>query len=117
MSTGFLTGFVNIVALAMWLVFIIAYIAYGNRMRHPAGRLMMVMSTGYMLSILVLALHRPFGLSAAGGSFFAWFQIAAVGASAAGTIAVLILLIRGHGGWPWQPPRAPHQDRGDGTAD
>lgn len=98
----FLTSFTDIAGLVLWGVFMAGYLVYGNRMRAPAGRALIIMSTGYMLTILTHALRHPFDLSTTSSAFFTWFQVAAIGVSCAGTVALIWLLVRANGRWPWQ---------------
>lgn len=91
-----------IVGLAVFAAFIASYVAYGNRMRAPAGRALMVMSTGYAVLLVVLLLHHPLGIEALNNAADAWFQAAAVLMSVAGVTGMTALMIRANGRWPWQ---------------
>lgn len=98
----FWTDFTDLAGLALWGLFMAGYFVYGNRLRVPAGRALIIMSTGYMLTILTHTLRHPFNLSTDTSAFFTWFQIAATGVSCTGTAALIWLLVRANGRWPWQ---------------
>lgn len=95
------TGLVLGIALLLWVAFILSYIRYGNRFRAPAGRALMIMSVGYAAVLIPQILRHPFGITTATASF-TYFQIGAVCLSAAGTLAILALMIRANGFLPWK---------------
>jgi hypothetical protein len=88
----------------LWVAFIGSYIAYGNRFRSAAGRALMVMSFGYAMVLIPQILRHPFGIMTDKSLWFTWFQISAITMSAVGTLAILALMIRANGHWPWRRP-------------
>ena len=98
------TGVVLLASFGLWAAFIASYVLYGNRLRAPAGRALMVMSFGYAMILVPQILRHPFGVTTANSVVFAWFQICAIALSAAGTLAILLLMIRANGHAPWKKP-------------
>jgi hypothetical protein len=93
---------VVVIGLLTWAVFAALYTAYGNRLRAPAGRALVTMSTGYAVLLVVLLLHHPLGISAGSSTADAWFQAGAVALSCAGTVLLTVLMIRANGKPPWR---------------
>jgi hypothetical protein len=96
-----LIDLVTVLALAAVLAFAGLYLGYGNRWRSPAARALLVMTAGYALALVSLALHHPLALSVS-DPVVAWLQFAATFASSCGTLALIWLLIKANGRWPWQ---------------
>jgi hypothetical protein len=100
--TDFLNSAANIAGLLLWVLFMVMYIAYGNRLRAPAGRAFMIMSLGYLAILIPLLLHHPLGLSTDVVTWVAWTQFAGVGLSCVGTAWLIVIGIRANGRFPWQ---------------
>jgi hypothetical protein len=75
-------------------VFIAAYAILAPWHKNPAGRALMVMSSGFFLVLLALTLRHPFNLSTANSPFFTWFQAAAIAVSVAGIAWITSVLLR-----------------------
>lgn len=78
-----LTSVVIVTGTIALAVFIAAYATLAPWFRSPAGRALMVMSSGFFLVLLALMLRHPFNLSTSNSPAFSWFQIVAI------TIAVV----------------------------
>ncbi len=96
------TGLAVAGSLAVSLVFMISYVLYGNRLRAPAGRALMVMSASYVGLLILLLLRHPFGISTDRSRWFTWAQIIMILFSGTGTGFLLALMVRANGRWPWQ---------------
>jgi hypothetical protein len=91
---GILTSIVFIAALVSLSVFIALYLLLASWHRNPAGRALMVMSSGFWLVTLAQVLRHPFGFSTARSEPFAWFQVSAVTVSIAGIWWIAGVLVR-----------------------
>lgn len=94
MSPGFLTSAVFVTAYGSLTVFGGLYLTLAPWFRNPAGRALVVMSSGFWLVTLAQMLRHPFGLSTATSNAFAWFQVSAGTVSIAGTIWITSVLVR-----------------------
>lgn len=92
--SGVLTSAVFVAALASLTVFILLYLALASWHRNPAGRALMVMSSGFWLTTLAQVLRHPFGLSTATSEPFAVFQACAVTVAIAGIWWITSVLVR-----------------------
>ena len=92
--TGDLTSIAITAATVFLAVFVVAYALLAPWHRNPAGRALMVMSSGFLLVMTALMLRHPFGLSTSSNSFFSWFQIAALTVTVAGVAWIISVLIR-----------------------
>lgn len=92
--TGELTSAATMAATVFLAVFVAAYALLAPWHRNPAGRALMVMSSGFLLVLTTLMLRHPFGLSTSSSSFFSWFQIAALAVTIAGVAWIITVLIR-----------------------
>lgn len=102
MPPGILTSAVFVAAFAALTVFTAAYMLLAPWHKNPAGRALMVMSTGFWLVTLAQLLRHPFGLSTSDSAAFAWFQIAAVSVAVIGIVWITSVLVRVQ----WQGRRA-----------
>jgi hypothetical protein len=102
MGSNFWISAVAIGALVTWLAFMVLYVAYGNRLRAPAGRAIVTFSFGYALLLVPTILRHPFGLMTANNSAFAWFQGISTLVGMVGAAALIWLTVRANGRWPWQ---------------
>lgn len=91
---GVLTSAVFVAALVSLTVFISLYWLLAPFHKNPAGRALMVMSTGFWLVTLAQVLRHPFGLSTATSEPFTWFQAAAVTVAIAGIWWITSVLVR-----------------------
>lgn len=91
---GVVTSAVFVAALCSLTVFIGLYVALAPFYRNPAGRALMVMSSGFWLTTLALVLRHPFGLSTANSEPFAVFQACAVTVAIAGIWWITSVLVR-----------------------
>jgi hypothetical protein len=91
---GIVTSTVFVAAFAALSVFGLAYWILAPWWRSPAGRALMVMSTGFWLVTLAQLLRHPLGLSTAGSAAFAWFQIAADSVAVIGICWITGVLVR-----------------------
>jgi hypothetical protein len=94
MPSGVLTGAVFVAAFAALTAFTAAYWILAAWWRSPAGRALMVMSTGFWLSSLAQLLRHPFGFSTTDSACFAWFQIGAVSVAVTGICWITVVLVR-----------------------
>ena len=113
MSPGVLTSAVFVAALASLTVFILLYLTLAPWHRKPAGRALMVMSTGFWLVTLAQVLRHPFGLSTATSDAFAWFQAVAVAVAIAGIWWITSVLIRVQ--WRGRSTRKRYFEDSEGT--
>lgn len=91
---GFLTSVVFVAALSVLTIFIVLYVALAPFYRSPAGRALMVMSSGFWLVTLALVLRHPFGLSTATSRSFTYFQFAAVSVAIGGVAWITKVLVQ-----------------------
>lgn len=104
-------------ALGVWLIFVALYFAYGNRLRAPAARALMIMALGYAIGLVPTLLRHPFGITTDHSETFAWFQFATIVAGAAGTAWMTILMGRANHRWPWhKKDKLTHGHRAEGEA-
>lgn len=89
-----MTSAVFVAAFVSLTVFTLAYWVLAPWFRNPAGRALMVMSTGFWLVTLAQVLRHPFGLSTADSAAFTWFQVSAVAVSIAGIWWITSVLVR-----------------------
>jgi hypothetical protein len=92
--SGVLTSAVFVAALCSLTVFIVLYSALAPWHTKPAGRALMVMSTGFWLVTVAQVLRHPFGLSTATSTAFTWFQAFAVIVAIAGIWWITSVLVR-----------------------
>jgi hypothetical protein len=91
---GVVTSAVFVAALASLTVFMVLYLALAPWFRNPAGRALMVMSSGLWLTTLAQVLRHPFGLSTATSAPFTWFQIGAVSVAIGGITWITKVLVQ-----------------------
>ncbi len=91
---GVLTSIAFVTSLASLTVFIVLYMLLAPWFKNPAGRALMVTSSGFWLVTLALVLRHPFGLSTTTSEPFSWFQVAAVTVAIAGIWWITSVLIR-----------------------
>ena len=94
MSPSVLTSAVFVAAFTSLTVFIVLYLTLAPWHRNPAGRALMVMSSGFWLVTLAQVLRHPFGLSTATSEPFTLFQAAAVVVAIAGIWWITSVLVR-----------------------
>ena len=94
MTPSVLTSAVFVAVLTSLTIFISLYALLANWQRNPAGRALMVMSSGFWLVTLAQVLRHPFGLSTADSAAFGWFQAAAGTVAIAGICWITSVLIR-----------------------
>jgi hypothetical protein len=95
-------GVITIGAFVVWMLFMISYVAYGNRFRHPAGRALITMSFGYACILLPEILHHPFMISTENETWAAWVQGIGTAISLLGTLYLTRLMVVANDRWPWQ---------------
>jgi hypothetical protein len=100
--TDILNSITAVTGLTLWLGFIGLYLAWGNRLRRPAGRAFMIMAVGAAAIYVPLVLHHPGGLSTDVVPWVAWVQVAGTALSCAGTGYLIAIGVRANGRWPWQ---------------
>lgn len=91
---GVVTSAVFVAALSSLTVFILLYVALAPFYRNPAGRALMVMSSGFWLTTLAQVLRHPFGLSTSTSEPFAVFQACAVAVAIGGIAWITKVLIQ-----------------------
>lgn len=108
--TGIATDAVFVTVFTLLTVFTISYWIIAPWYRSPAGRALMVMSTGFWLMTLAQVLRHPFGLSTTDSLAFAWLQIGAAAVAGTGIAWITSVLIRAQ----WRGRRTYFQDIPDG---
>jgi hypothetical protein len=88
------TSAVVVAGAAALAAFIVLYATLAPWHRSPAGRALMVMSSGFFLVLLALTLRHPFNLSTSDSRAFAWFQVTAIAVAVAGIGWITSVLLR-----------------------
>jgi hypothetical protein len=100
--TDLLISIASCGGLLLCLSFIAIYLAYGNRLRKPAGRAFMIMDFGSTALFTLLVLRHPAGFNTDTDAWYAWLQVAGETAFCVGLVYLISIGVRANGRWPWQ---------------